>query len=192
MEDKLFNKIYKIHFKKLKNLDIPHKKLVICFSGIPGSGKTQLSKILEEKYNGVRVSSDDVRRIVNKLQLGDLDKITYPYLDWFFENYKFPNKLIILDKGIDRRWRETFSLFKKQDYKIFVIRLSVPEKIYEKRIIDKNGKLDDNYIERIDGWKKQFKQFGKDVKSDITIKYYGKINLEHLYSKLEKLIILTS
>lgn len=188
MGDRLFNKIYKIHVRQLKNLLIPHKKLVICFSGIAGSGKTYIAKILEDKYKGVRIRSDDIREIASKLGFRDLDKITYSYLDWFFENYKFKNKLIILDRGIDRKWQEIFSLFKKQRYKIFIIRLKVSEKVYERRIIEKFGKLDDNYLNRINDWKKQYKEFGKKVKSDIIIKNEGRLKLTPLYSRLEKLI----
>jgi predicted kinase len=190
VDEKLFDEIYKINVKQLKNISIPHNKIVICFSGIAGSGKTYVAKILEEKYKGVRISSDNVREIILNLEFENLDEITYSYLDWFFENYKFDNKLIILDKGIDRRWKETFFLFDKLGYKIFTIRLEVPEKIYEKRIIEKLGKLDDNYIARINDWKKQFKEFGEKVKSDIIIENEkdNELNLEELYSKLDFLI----
>lgn len=191
MNNKIFDRIYKLHIKQLKNLDIPHKKLAIFFSGIAGSGKTYIAKILENKYQGVRIRSDDVRGIIIKLdQKADIDEIAYGYLDWFFDNYNFNNKLIILDRGIDRKYSEVIPFFKERGYKIFIIRLNVPEKVYERRIIKKLGKLDDNYINRINDWKKQYKEFGKNVKSDIIIKNDkdNKLNLNPLYSKLEKLI----
>lgn len=184
----LLNKIYKIHIKQLKNLSVPHKKLIICFSGIAGSGKTYIAKILEKKYKGVRIRNDDIREIIINLDKElDVDETTYKYCDWFFDNYKFKNKLIILDRGIDRRYMHVFPFVKKRGYKTFIIRLKVPERVYERRIINKLGKLDDNYIKRIEDWKKQYKEFGKNVKSDIIIKNNkdNELNLEPLFKKLD-------
>jgi len=190
-DEAFFNKIYEKHVKQLKNLDVPHKKLVICFSGIAGSGKTYIAKILEDKYKGVRISNDEIREIIFEFgKVKDVDPPTYGYLNWLIKNYKFKNNLIILDSGIDRRYRERFSLFKEDGYQIFVIRLKVPESVYENRIIKKLGRLDQNYINRIDGWKKQYEEFGKNVKSNIIIENEkdNELNLEELYSKLDSLI----
>lgn len=185
----LTRKIYKIHKRQLKNTSISHKKLLICFSGIPGSGKTHISKILEKKYLGVRIRSDDIRSIVKKLniKIKDIDRITYAYLEWLFNNYSFKNNLIILDKGIDRKYEETFSIFKKKRYKIFVIRLQVSRRISEKRVA-KHGKPDENYINNIDRWIKEWKNFGRKVKSNIIIRNEQNLNLKPLFSKLDKLI----
>lgn len=191
MKEEFFRKIYKKHIKKLKNLSFPNEKLMICFSGIAGSGKTYIAKILERKYKGVRIRNDEIRGIVVNLDKNkDIDETTYGYFDWFFKNYSFKNKLIILDRGIDRGYKETFPIFKKKGYKIFIIRLKVPEKVYERRIIKKLGRLDDNYINRIDDWKRQYKEFGKRVKPDIVIKNKedNNLNLKPLFSKLERLI----
>jgi predicted kinase len=188
IDKNLFNKIYEIHVKQLKNTSVPHNKLVICFSGIAGSGKTSIAKILEEKYKGIRIRNDDIREIINRFGFNDVDEITHAYVSWLFEHYPFANKLIILDSGIDRRYEEIFALCQKEGYQTFIIRLKVPERIYKKRIIEKLGKLDDNYLTRINDWKKQFEEFGKNVKSDITLNNGGKLNLASVYFKLDVLI----
>jgi predicted kinase len=191
INEEVFGKIYEQHIKKLKNLDTFNKKGVICFSGIAGFGKTYIAKILEEKYKGVRISNDEIREIISGLiEEEEIDSLTYSYLRWLIQNYKFRNNLIILDSGIDRRYKERFSLFKEKGYQIFIVRLKVSEAVYERRIIEKFGKLDDNYINRIDDWKKQYKEFGENVKSDIIIENEkdNELNLELLYSKLDTLI----
>ncbi len=67
-ETQSIGRIYKEHLKHLKNKNISNnKKAVICFSGIPGAGKTYIAKILEKRYKGVRIRSDDIREIVKKL-----------------------------------------------------------------------------------------------------------------------------
>ena len=76
-------------------------------------------------------------------------------------------------------------MFKKEGYKIFIIRLKVPERVYEQRIIHKLGRLDDNYINRIDDWKKQYKEFGERVKPDIIIMDYRMPVLDGLVAMKE-------
>ncbi len=191
MNEQFFKEIYKKHIKKLENLLVPHEGLMICFSGIAGSGKTYIAKILEKKYKGVRIRNDDIREIVAELDENkDIDEATYGYFDWFFKNYSFRNKLIILDRGIDRGYGEVFPFFKKMGYKIFVIRLKVSEKAYERRIIKKLGGLDDNYLNRIEDWKRQYREFGERVRPDITIKNEkdDELNLEPLFKKLDSLV----
>lgn len=187
----LFKKIYREHIKQVKNLSVPHGKLIICFSGVPGSGKTYVAKILEERYSGVRIRNDDVREIVSKLEKTlDVDQVTYEYFGWFIENYDSENRLLILDSGIERRYQELFPLFEEKGYEIFIIRLNVPEEVYEQRIINKLGKLDQNYVDRIDDWKRQYREFGERVKSNIIIdnKKDNELNLESLFKKLDKLV----
>lgn len=48
MEEYIFRKIFKEYEKQLKNLFEPHRKLIICFAGVPGSGKTYLAKNLKK------------------------------------------------------------------------------------------------------------------------------------------------
>jgi predicted kinase len=183
-------RIFEMHLKKFKYLAESHEKFVICFSGIAGSGKTHIAKILEERYNGIRIRNDDIRQIILGLDAGveDLDKVTYEYGEWFFRNNNFQNGLIIVDSGIDRRYGVLFPFFEEKRYKIFVIRLDVPIEVCERRVIERSGKLDNNYISRIEGWQKQHKKFGENFESDIVINNECELNLDELFSKLDKLI----
>jgi predicted kinase len=191
VDEQFFKEIYKRHIQKLENLLVPHEKLMICFSGIAGSGKTYIAKILEEKYKGVRIKNDDIRKIVATLdKTQDIDEATYGYFDWFFKNYSFKNGLVILDRGVDRGYKEVLPFFKDRGYKVFIIRLKVSEEVYERRIKDKLGKLDENYINRIDDWKRQYKEFGKAIKPDIVIENEkdNELDLGPLFNRLDALV----
>jgi len=61
MKKRLFEKILKEHKKILSNLDVKHKRLAICFSGVPASGKTYLAKKIEKRFKGVRFNNDEFR-----------------------------------------------------------------------------------------------------------------------------------
>lgn len=188
----ILKKIYEKHLKQLGNFSIPNEKLIICFSGIPGSGKTYIAKVLEKRYNAIRIRSDTIRKIINDLEedFDNIDEIVYDYIDWLLKSFPFVNKLIILDMSIDRRYEKLFLFFEELGYKRFIIRLKVSQKVYEKRIIKKLEKLDRNYINRINDWKKQYKEFGKKVKPDIIIENNkdNELNLKPLFKKLDRLI----
>ncbi len=193
----LFKKIYKEHFKKFKNISVPNKKLLICFSGIPGSGKTYISKILEKKYSGIRIRNDGIRQIIHNLlkkedeenpeNLDYVDPILEKYLFWLFLNYSLENKLIILDSGIDRRYKEIFSMFKNKKYTIFLIRIKTSRKILEQRIFEKKNCRDPHFDREIKRWTLEWKEFGKKIKADIVIENENKLNLKPLFIKLDKL-----
>lgn len=198
--EKNFLKIFHRKYSKvLKNLSIPHKKLLICFSGIPGSGKTYIAKILEKKYKGVRIRSDKIRKIVhesvkkNKKQPDNLDYINplvKEYILWLIKNWPFKNKLIILDKGVDRNYKEIFSIAKNKKYQVFIIRLKSSRKVLERRILEKNnGRRDPHFDREIKRWTKEWKDFGKKVKSDIIIENEkdNELHLKPLFEKLNKL-----
>ena len=193
----LFKKIYKEHFKKFKNISVPNKKLLICFSGIPGSGKTYISKILEKKYSGIRIRTDGIRKIIHNLlkketekhheNLDYVDPILKKYLSWLFLNYSFANKLIILDKGIDRGYKEIFAMFKKKKYQMFIIRIKASQKILEKRIFEKKNCRDPHFDSEIKRWTLEWKEFGKKIKPNLIIENENKLNLKPLFIKLDKL-----
>jgi thymidylate kinase len=66
-QEDLFKIIRQKQKSHLKNTNLgKNSKLMIVFSGVPGSGKTYLSKILEKKYQAVRMRSDTIREIINK------------------------------------------------------------------------------------------------------------------------------
>ena len=188
MEEKeIINQIHEEYSKQLKNVSVPHNKLVICFSGIPGSGKTHISKILEKRYKGVRIRGDSIRQIVKNLGL-EIDKYTYNYLEWLDYNYSFKNKLMILDGGMDRRYRRTFQVLKNNGYRIFIIRLKASKEKAQERVFAMHGGYEQHFVDNIDRWIMENKEFGKNVKPDIEIENENKLNLKPLFLKLDKLI----
>ncbi len=183
-------KIYKIHLKQLKNLDVPHKKLMIFFSGIPGSGKTYISKVIEKRYKAVRIRTDSIRKIIWKLGIREENKKEFlldKYCLWLLSNWSFANKFIILDKGIDRDYDKISNLAKDNKYEIFLIRLKVPKNVLDKRIFKKKNKRDPHFDSEIGRWTNEWEHFGKRIKPDIVIENENKLDLKPLFLKLDKL-----
>jgi predicted kinase len=186
---KYFDKIHKVHLKQLRNLNEKYDKLLICFSGVPGSGKTHIAKILEKRYKGVRLSSDDIRKIIDELGLIEdyIEHLLHKYFYWLLSIYPYSNKLIILDKSIDRDYKKIFSLAKKEQYKIFVIRIKASSKIIRARLA-KQKRTGDGFNKKMRKWIDDYNEFGGKYKPDVVIDNNKKLNLKALYSKLDKII----
>lgn len=188
MRENIIPIINKEYFKKLKNLSINHKKLVVCFSGFSGSGKTHIAKILEKKYKGVRIRNDDIRKIIIKKKIREIDKITYSYLEWLLKNWKFKNKLIILDSGIDRRYLKILALLKKKKYPVFIIRINTSKRIACQRAFERANGEDKHFKNNIDRWIKEWEDFGKEVKADIILSNKENLDLNPLFKILNEKI----
>jgi 2-phosphoglycerate kinase len=63
----IFKEIYGRHCIDLNNLNVRNKRVAVCFSGIPGSGKTTIARVLEKRYKGVRLNGDDIGKIIRNL-----------------------------------------------------------------------------------------------------------------------------
>ena len=188
MNKQLIQKVHKKYIDKLKYLNVPHKKLVICFSGFAGSGKTYIAKIIEKEYKAVRIRSDDIRKIVIDMKIKEIDDVTYGYIEWLCKNWKFKNKLIILDMGIDRKYKETFKIFRKKKYKIFIIRLNVSKKTAYERVFERNKGNIKHFNSEINRWICEWKDCGKNINPNIVINTDKELRLDSLFGKLDKFV----
>lgn len=194
MNNKLVRKVYKINLNKLKNKKILSKKIIICLSGIPGSGKSTIAKILEEKYTGIRINNDWARKYFIRWKGGDssespdeVDSFVRDYLDYFLETYDFPNKFFILDNSIDRKYDRIKKFADKEGFRMFVIKLKVSRRIVQKRAFERKGGIDTWFVKNIDRWVKEYKQFNKKHKSDVIINTENELNLKLLFRTLDQL-----
>ncbi len=161
ISEKSFESAFKEFAKTLKNLKLENPPLIIAFSGAPGMGKTSLSKILEEKLKGVRISSDELRSLLkkNNIQI-DLKKETHQnYLFYAMSYLKAltKNHLLILDKSVDRDYASIADFAKKNHCPFFVIRLRLSKEETKKRLLTKENPK--NYLTFLDKWYKDYQDF---------------------------------
>lgn len=159
--DKTFNgKIFEEHLNTLSNLDKSNPKLIIMFSGTPGMGKTFLAKKLENQFQGLRISSDEVRSIFKTEKIKDKDsKLLNDYLLWLAKRLTdiSPNHLIILDRSIDRTGDMYYKFAKDFGYDVFLIRLDVDRDEVVKRIKERGSSVE-NLIRSLDRWWGQYER----------------------------------
>ena len=69
-QKKLFEKIFRLHRRKLKNLGARNnRRLVVGIAGVPGSGKTFLARAIAHRYKSVRISNDEIRKILSGIDI---------------------------------------------------------------------------------------------------------------------------
>jgi hypothetical protein len=102
-------------------------------------------------------------------------------------NKPFKNSLIIFDSGIDRKYKELFLAASVKGYEVFKIRFIVADKILRERLKKREGNNAMAYFKEFKRWKKEFKEFGDNVESDVILKNEGKLDLKEVYGKLDVL-----
>lgn len=184
-------KIDKGLFPTLKNINIPHKQHIITFCGVPGAGKTTLSKQLEEKYHMVRIGNDSIRKIISSLNLitspEEAELLFQEYNFYLISHLPFKNKRIILDKSMDRQYKPFFETCKSNNLKYFIIRLNVSDPICALKRLSKREKIIEQTKVSMKRWFKEYNDCAKNLKADVTLNAENP-NLDELYRKLDNIL----
>ena len=132
-------------FPTLKNKDYSFQQFIITFSGVPGTGKTNIAKNLEEKYKAVRINNDYIREIIRNEKLAEFELETEQLLqEYNFDlttKIPFQNKRIILDKSMDRRYEWFLGVCESNNLKYFLIRLNVNSPREALKMLSKREKI---------------------------------------------------
>ncbi len=165
--------IWKNNLKYFRHTEIPHPKILVAFAGIPGSGKTTLATLLEDRFKGTRFKSDDVRDILGSLMPGssiiERNDIIKSYESYALDKLsQFPNGLLILDSGIDRKYQKISEWATQNNYQRLTIGFEVPRDIAEARLKASKTNYQD-YFKEMDRWIKEHGEFSLHVVPDIIL-----------------------
>lgn len=118
----------------LKNLEQPNPKLLVVFSGGNAVGKTTLAQKIGDKFGGLIIENDAMKRQLLQAYPG-LERIPLNQLIWRYtmDLYKrlddvTPNGLIIRDGIIDWYFDRILPIFEKAGYSLFIIGFTVSQK----------------------------------------------------------------
>ena len=104
----------------------------------------------------------------------------------FEDNNPFQNGLLILDKSLDRDYTNIINLCNAEKLDYFLIRLSILKEDALNNIMNRNGPEElPNWEKNMPKWIKDYKDFGKNVKANITLDSVNP-DLSKLYKKLDK------
>lgn len=171
----------------LKNRDVPHERVYVIFSGVPGSGKTTLAVRLAKDLKAQYIRHDDIRHIIRKSGFSVSDftiaHISTIVIDTILLQDK--NKFIVIDASLDRSWPRFFEHAQEQHAKPIVIRLDIPRSIVEERVRARN-KDDFGSVARLDDFFEQFENSKKHVQATITLK--SDYDYESVLTRVKELV----
>jgi predicted kinase len=169
MQD-IHKELAEAYLESLTGRDIPHRRACIIFSGVPGSGKTTLTKRLSHDLQAQYIRHDDIRQLARERGLDvaslTISSVSRIVMDVISENDA--NGRIVLDSSLDRTWDLFFDYVKQRQVLPIVIRLNVPREVVEARVeardADDFGKVSD-----LDIFFEQFEASKKHVTADIEL-----------------------
>jgi len=193
----VIKKIYKLHIKNLQNTKFRNKRnIVICFFGVPASGKTTIAKKLEKKYKAVRFSNDEVRKLIKKNNLflnefaaDPVKEALEKYRSYFLRNYSFSNTFLIFDASIDRNYQMIKRFANRKRFDLFIIRLKLNKNLFMKRIREREQSRKDNWIINWDRWLSDFKK-SESIEANLTMDG-NSIDLKKIYKELDHFLKLS-
>ena len=166
-------KLFEQHCAQLTYKEIPQAPHLITFSGTPGMGKSFVAQRLAEHYHAICLNADALRLVLHSIEQEPADisgEDLEQYLAYFIRHYTYPNKRIILDTSIDRKYTKVFSTAAKYRIPFVVIRLEVPRELVIKRLEQREGAKVAWYMSKLDGWFADYKAFGEQLQECIIYK----------------------
>jgi len=167
---------------RLCNTELEHEPFLVCFSGVPLSGKTTMAKLLQYRYGMVRLRTDTVREVIGEME-EDLEP--YAYVRYFLSNHGFPNHRIVVDASIDRLYEDVAAICEEQEIPMFVIRLPIPEDLGQ-RARERSGEEWEQWIDRMDKWKADYRRAGEMIDFDFVFEAEG--GMKELMDELDALL----
>jgi len=139
-------------------LSVENPPCAIAFSGTPGMGKTTLAKAIQDRFKGVRVSSDVIRESANP------DEVIEPLIKQLMKVSK--NRFVIFDSSIDRKHKQFFKTIDGLKMPCIVVRLTTPRPIVEQQILT-SKKSPERYLHFLDKWYSDYTLFGEEGHWDL-------------------------
>lgn len=192
--ESIIKQVHPLYIKKLKNLHTYNKKLLILFSGVPGSGKTFVAKKIEEEFKAIRINADTIRGIFRKSILpkypqikGNFNEIVIDYTFYLMDHIPQNNGLIIIDSSIDRKYKRVFKWAKNNGYKYFIIRLIIPRDTIIERIRLRDKEKAKYYFSHMNKWIEDNYNFNKNVRANFD--FNNEADLGLLLGSIKKKLV---
>ncbi len=161
------------YLSHIGDLNHHNPKLLVCFAGVPGSGKTTLAKKLQSHFQGLRINSDEIRDILHAEEsetgITEVNPYVQPVIAELFKHFPTSaNGIVILDASVDRTYETYKGRAEAENYALFLINLELDENAIEQRIRARNGDGAEDYLRRMQGWQADHQKLLNSATPDFT------------------------
>ena len=130
-----YNDIYKLHAPHIETTSARVKPMLVVFSAIPGSGKSELTKRLVNEHGFLRIANKDIRESIAKTHHEDdvnIGEYTLWLLDRLIEQKTFS---IVFDRNIDQWYIPSKEWAERNGYTYVLVQIDVRREILEQRLL---------------------------------------------------------
>jgi predicted kinase len=183
------------YLKHLKNLNHANPKLLVVFSGGNAMGKTTIARKIEERFHGLVLENDEVKRHLLNYTPGigkdELNRTTWQYTINLYQRLDSvtPNGLVVRDGIIDWYYHRILPVFEEAGYPLFIIAFDVTrEKATEliKRRGDTPTVKEERFYKLLDDHEIHTKRFRMLYKPDVVLSDSTIFNHNLVLDALEK------
>jgi adenylate kinase family enzyme len=107
--------------RMLRNTGAEHPAFAVVFSGVVKSGKSTVAKVLQRRYEIVRVENVVLRESSIELEEGEV----YDVVADLVRSWDLDNKRLVLDASIDRSHKKILPALDSSGFPLFTIQMTV-------------------------------------------------------------------
>jgi len=136
------------YWETLDHIDCENqKKVLICFSGASGVGKSSLAEVLSAELSAIRIENDGIKEVL--LELYNLESVDEEYRRYVWQysmhlyrsiDKRTPNGVIVRDGMIDYYHDQIFPIFEEKGYQIIIIGFDLSHDFIESKIKERGDK----------------------------------------------------
>lgn len=164
-----FDEVFAVHEPLIDMRRAAAKPVLVVFSAIPGSGKSELTKRLAKNHGFVRVANKDIRESIAKTRHED-DVNIGEYTLWLFDKLTAGKKAsIVFDRNIDQWYMPSKEWAERNGYRYVLVRIDVRREILEQRLLQREKSRKAKAFEVLDFYAEQHEVMRADIDPAITL-----------------------
>lgn len=162
--------------------------VLVVFSAIPGSGKSELTRRLVDNYGFLRVANKDIRRAIE--QAGCINDVEIgSYTLWLFNHLVENGPVsIVFDRNIDQWYEPIKAWAANHSYKFLVVQIEVPRQRLKERLLEREGSPTAKVFNVLDFYDEQHEEMKTKLHPGISLE--GDFDLDKAARRItEQLLI---
>jgi len=168
--EKEYEEVYCALSKKIVVGEPTLSPVLVVFSAVPGSGKSELTKLLVRDYGFTRISNKDIRNALEETGRSD-DVIIGEFTSWLLKKLTNRRSLkIVFDRNIDQWYEPSHLWASENDYKYVLVRIEVSRQKLEERLLVREGNPRAYVFNVLDFYIEQHERLAGIIKPDIVLR----------------------